>query len=172
MTQKSVRERLGSDICEPANALEAAQMPKQLSDSTRHFDISVESTNSVDYSSLIPLRDRLVGPDVPASSPSHRRSRSMLFTSCLVGGDFGRRHQRGHSLPAVFASRYLARQGAVASADINNARRAGDSATDCPVVAREFGRTYTTRPDDLRTDRGRGHHYHGPVAWNGVVKRH
>ena len=60
-------------------------MPKQPSDSTRHFDISVESTNSVDYSSLIPLRDRLVGPDVPASSPSHRRSRSMLFTSCLVG---------------------------------------------------------------------------------------
>ena len=60
-------------------------MPKQPSDSTRHFDISVESTNSVDYSSLIPLPDRLVGPDVPASSPSHRRSRSMLFTSCLVG---------------------------------------------------------------------------------------
>jgi hypothetical protein len=63
----------------------AAQMPKQLSDSTKHFDISVESTNPVDYSSLIPLPDRLVGPDVPASSPSHRRSRSMLFTSCLVG---------------------------------------------------------------------------------------
>src|SRR5262249_8834151 len=63
----------------------AAQMLKQLSDSTKHFDISVESTNSVDYSSLIPLPDRLVGPDVPASSPSHRRSRSMLFTSCLVG---------------------------------------------------------------------------------------
>ena len=63
----------------------AAQMPKQLSDSTKHFDISVESTNSVDYSSLIPLPDRLVGPDVPASSPSHRRSRSMLFKSCLVG---------------------------------------------------------------------------------------
>src|SRR5262249_19588448 len=60
------------------NALAAAQMPKQLSDSTKQ-------TNSVDYSSLIPLRDRLVGPDVPASSPSHRRSRSMLFTSCLVG---------------------------------------------------------------------------------------
>jgi hypothetical protein len=48
-------------------------------------DISAESTNSVDCSSLIPLRDRLAGPDVPASSPSHRRSRSMLFTSCLVG---------------------------------------------------------------------------------------
>jgi hypothetical protein len=60
-------------------------MPKQFSDSTKHSDISVESTNSVDYSSLIPLCDRLVGPDVPASSPSHRRSRSMLFTSCLVG---------------------------------------------------------------------------------------
>jgi len=50
-----------------------------------HSDISAESTNSVDCSSLIPLRDRLAGPDVPASSPSHRRSRSMLFTSCLVG---------------------------------------------------------------------------------------
>jgi len=76
--------RLGQ-VWEPANALAVAQMPKQLSDSTRYSDNSVESTNSVDYSSLIPLRDRLVGPDVPASSPSHRRSRSMLFTSCLVG---------------------------------------------------------------------------------------
>jgi hypothetical protein len=63
--------RLGQ-VWEPANALAAAQMPKQLSDSTRHSDNSVESTNSVDC-------------DVPASSPSHRRSRSMLFTSCLVG---------------------------------------------------------------------------------------
>jgi len=61
------------------------QMAKQFSDSTKHSDISAESTNSVDCSSLIPLRDRLAGPDVPASSPSHRRSRSMLFTSCLVG---------------------------------------------------------------------------------------
>jgi hypothetical protein len=58
---------------------------KQFSDSTKHSDISAESTNSVDCSSLIPLRDRLVGPDVPASSPLHCRSRSMLFTSCLVG---------------------------------------------------------------------------------------
>src|SRR6476660_1806709 len=61
------------------------EMAKQFSDSTKHSDISAESTNSVDCSSLIPLRDRLAGPDVPASSPSHRRSRSMLFTSCLVG---------------------------------------------------------------------------------------
>jgi hypothetical protein len=60
-------------------------MPKQLSGSTGHSDISVESTVSVDYSALIPLRDRLVDPDVPAASPSHRRSRSVLFTSCLVG---------------------------------------------------------------------------------------
>ena len=60
-------------------------MAKQLNDSTKHSDISAESTNSVDCSSLIPLRDRLVNPDVPAASPSHRRSRSMLFTSCLVG---------------------------------------------------------------------------------------
>src|SRR5262249_11441892 len=70
-------------VWEPVNALAAAQMPKQLSDSTKHSDISVESTNSVDYGSLI--RDRLVGPDVPASSASHRRSRTMFFTSCLVG---------------------------------------------------------------------------------------
>jgi hypothetical protein len=86
MTRKYVRKRLGSDkYGEAANALAAAQMPKQLGGSTRHSDISVESTNSVDYSSLIPLRDRLVDPDVAAASPSHRRSRSMLFTSCLVG---------------------------------------------------------------------------------------
>src|SRR5262249_22632178 len=39
----------------------------------------------VDYSSLIPLRDRLVDPDVSAASPSHHRSRSMLFGSFLVG---------------------------------------------------------------------------------------
>jgi len=76
--------RLGQ-VWEAAKALAAAQMPKQLSGSTRHSDISVETTNSVDYSSLIPLRDRLVDPDVPAASPSHRRSRSMLFTSCVVG---------------------------------------------------------------------------------------
>src|SRR5262249_47331020 len=80
MTQKSVRQ-----VWEPGNALAAAQMLNQLSDSTKHFDISVESTNSVDCRSLIPLRDRLVGPDVPASSASHRRSRTMFFTSCLVG---------------------------------------------------------------------------------------
>src|SRR2546428_3287631 len=68
-----------------ANALAAGQMPKQLSGSTRTSDISVESTNSVDYSSLIPLRNQVVNPDVLAASPSHRRSRSMLFMSCLVG---------------------------------------------------------------------------------------
>src|SRR5262249_25709408 len=61
------------------------QMAKQFSDSTKHSNISAESTNSVDCSSLIPLRDRLVGPDVPASSPSHGGSSSMLFRSCLVG---------------------------------------------------------------------------------------
>src|SRR5215831_3973952 len=60
-------------------------MPKQLSGSTRPSDISVESTNSVDYSSLNPLLDRLVDPDVSAASPSHRRSRSTLFRSCLAG---------------------------------------------------------------------------------------
>src|SRR5262249_37106038 len=69
---------------EAANALAAGQMPK-LSGSTRLSDISVESTNSVDYSSLIPLRDRLVDPDVSAASQSHRRSRSILFRSCLAG---------------------------------------------------------------------------------------
>ena len=37
------------------------QMAKQFSDSTKHSDISAESTNSVDCSSLIPLRDRLAG---------------------------------------------------------------------------------------------------------------
>jgi len=37
------------------------------------------------HCSLNPLRDRLVDPDVPAASPSHRRNRSMLFMSCLVG---------------------------------------------------------------------------------------
>jgi hypothetical protein len=68
-----------------SGALAAGQMPKQLSGSTRHSDISVESTNSVDYSSQIPLRNRGGDPDVPAASPSHRRSRSMLFMSCLVG---------------------------------------------------------------------------------------
>jgi hypothetical protein len=86
MTRKYVRERLGSDkYGEAANAPAAAQMPKQLGGSTRHSDISVESSNSVDYSSLIPLRDRLVDPDVAAASPSHRRSKSIFFTSCLVG---------------------------------------------------------------------------------------
>jgi hypothetical protein len=70
-----VRRAPLGQIWEAANALAAGQMPKQLSSSTRHSDISVELTNSVDYSSLIPLRDRLVDPDVSAASPSHRRSR-------------------------------------------------------------------------------------------------
>jgi hypothetical protein len=76
--------RLGQ-VWEAAIALATAQMPKQLSGSTRHSHISIESTNSVDYSSLNPLRDRLVDPDVSAASPSHRRSRSILFRSCLAG---------------------------------------------------------------------------------------
>jgi hypothetical protein len=79
-----VRRAPLGQIWEAANALAASQMPK-LSGSTRHSDISVESTNSVDYSSLNPLRDRLVDPDVSAASPSHRRSRSILFRSCLAG---------------------------------------------------------------------------------------
>ena len=80
-----VRRAPLGQVWEAANALVAGQMPKHLSGSTRHSDILVESTNSVDYSSLIPLRDRLVDPDVSAASPSHHRSRSMLFGSCLVG---------------------------------------------------------------------------------------
>ena len=50
-------------IWEATNALATGQMPEQLSGSTRRSDISVESTNSVDYSSLNPLRERLVDPD-------------------------------------------------------------------------------------------------------------
>jgi hypothetical protein len=76
--------RLGQ-AWEAANAPAAGQMPKQLSGSTRQSDISVESTNSVDYSSLNPLRERLVDPDISVASPSHRRSRSILFRSCLAG---------------------------------------------------------------------------------------
>ena len=146
MIRKSVCEGLRSDkYGKPRTRWRLDQMPKQLSGSTRHSDISVESTNSVDYRrgreygsqssaspdleeqkrhvstkldeyargaesacaramaeaerllreisvvapwthcSLNPLRDRLVDPDVPAASPSHRRNRSMLFMSCLVG---------------------------------------------------------------------------------------
>ena len=80
-----VLKALLGQIWEAANALAAGQMPKQLSGSTRPSDISVESTNSVDYSSLNPLLDRLVDPDVSAASPSHRRSRSIFFRSCLAG---------------------------------------------------------------------------------------
>src|SRR5215813_8793985 len=72
-------------VWETANALAAGRCPNNLAAEPGTLDISVESTNSVDYSSLIPLRDRLVDPDVPAASPSHRRNRSMLFMSCLVG---------------------------------------------------------------------------------------
>jgi hypothetical protein len=79
-----VRRAPLGQIWEAANALAASQIPK-LSGSTRHSDISVESTNSVDYSSLNPLRERLVDPDISAASPSHRRSRSILFRSCLAG---------------------------------------------------------------------------------------
>lgn len=64
--------RLGL-VWEAANALAAAQMPKQ-------------TANSIDYSSLIPLHNhRLVDPAIAPTSQPHRRTRSRLVaTLCLV----------------------------------------------------------------------------------------
>ena len=77
--------RLGQ-VWEAANALAAAQMPKQFSGGIKSCDISAKSANSIDFSSLIPLHNqRLVDPAIAAISPSHRRTRSRLVaTLCLV----------------------------------------------------------------------------------------
>src|SRR5262245_10912030 len=77
--------RLGQ-VWEAANALAAAQMPKQFSGSIKRSDISFQPANSIDYSSLIPLHShRLVVPAIAATPPSHRRTRSKLAaTLCLA----------------------------------------------------------------------------------------
>ena len=77
--------RLGQ-VWEAANALAAAQMPKQFSGGIKSCDISAKSANSIDFSSLIPLHNqRLVDPAIAPISPSHRRTRSRLVaTLCLV----------------------------------------------------------------------------------------
>jgi hypothetical protein len=172
MTRKSVRTARLGQVWEGANALAAVQMPKQLSGST---DISVESTNSVDYSSLILLRDRLVDPDVPAASPSHRRSRSMLFTSCLVGVILA----GGTSAVIAFRQFSLAdiwrdHVSSWAQLDRPTLTMRGEQAIPRLIVQSSRGHaggTYTTGPDNPRTGRGRGNHYHGLFAWNGSVNR-
>src|ERR1700716_2333365 len=77
--------RLGQ-VWEAANALAAAQMPKQFSGGIKSCDISAKSANSIDFNSLIPLHNqRLVDPAIAPISPSHRRIRSRLVaTLCLV----------------------------------------------------------------------------------------
>ena len=71
-----------AEVWEAANALAAAQMPKQLSGSTRPSDISFQSTNSVDHSSPIPLRHRrLVDAAIAPTSPSRWR---LVAGLCLI----------------------------------------------------------------------------------------
>src|SRR5262249_21669144 len=86
MIRKSVCEGLRSDkYGKHRTRWRLAQMPKPLSGSTGHSDILVESTNSADLQLADPFARPMVDPDVSAASPSHHRSRSMLFGSCLVG---------------------------------------------------------------------------------------
>jgi TPR repeat protein len=75
--------RLGQ-VWEAANKLAAAQVPKQLSGSTRRATISAGSTNSLgnDSPSSSSLHDRFVHPDAPP--PSHLRSRSKLVIICCL----------------------------------------------------------------------------------------
>ena len=71
-----------AEVWEAANALAAAQMPKQLSGSTRPSDISFKSTNSVDHSSPIPLRHRrLVDAAIAPTSPSRWQ---LVAGLCLI----------------------------------------------------------------------------------------
>ena len=71
-----------AEVWEAANALAAAQMPKQLSGSTRPSDISFESTNSVDHSFPISLRHRrLVDAAIAPTSPSRWR---LVAGLCLI----------------------------------------------------------------------------------------
>ena len=73
--------RLGQ-VWEAANKLAAAQVPKQLSGSTRRATISAGSTNSLGNGSPSSLHDRFVHPDAPP--PSHLRSRSKLVIICCL----------------------------------------------------------------------------------------
>ena len=71
-----------AEVWEAANALAAAQMPKQLGGSTRPSDISFESANSVADSSLIPLHHRrLVDVSIAPTSPSRWR---LVAGLCLI----------------------------------------------------------------------------------------
>ena len=75
--------RLGQ-VWEAANALAAAQVPKQFNGSIKRSDISVEPSNSIDCCSPIRLR-RLVEPAVSGTWPSRRLTRSKLVaTLCLI----------------------------------------------------------------------------------------
>ena len=59
-------------VWEAANALAAVQMPKQFSGDIKRCDISSESANSIDHSSLIPSHNhRLVEPAIAPISPAH-----------------------------------------------------------------------------------------------------
>jgi len=73
--------RLGQ-VWEAASKLAAAQVPKQLSGSTRRATISVGLTTSLGYGSPSSLHDRFVHPDAPP--PSHLRSRSKLGIICCL----------------------------------------------------------------------------------------
>jgi hypothetical protein len=71
-----------TEVWEAANALAAAQMPKQLGGSTKPSDISFESANSVADSSLIPLHHRrLVDVSIAPTSPSRWR---LVAGLCLI----------------------------------------------------------------------------------------
>src|SRR5262245_38721576 len=71
-----------TEVWEAANALAAAQMPKQLGGSTRRLDISFESANSVAHSLPIPLRHRrLVDVPIAPTSPSRWR---LVAGFCLI----------------------------------------------------------------------------------------
>ena len=77
-----------TEVWEAANALAAAQMPKQLSGTTGPSDISFES-NSVAHSLPIPLRHcRLVDVSIAPTSPSRWRlvARLCLIAVILTGG--------------------------------------------------------------------------------------
>ena len=146
--------RLGQ-VWEAASKLAAAQVPKQLSGSTRRATISVGLTTSLGYGSPSSLHDRFVHPDAPP--PSHLRSRSKLgIICCLVSvilaiaislvivfgefplGDIWHQPANNHSWTRL------------KSGDIGNARRAGDPTANRPVIARGGGGTRTARPSDPR----------------------
>ena len=162
-----------AEVWEAANALAAAQMPKQLSGSTRPSDISFESTNSVDHSSPIPLRHRrLVDAAIAPTSPSRWRlvAGLCLIAVILTGGTSAVIAFRQFPLADIWHD-HVSSWTESETAGFNNGKATGLSAAENRDITRDVRRTRTARLGNRGVGRGRGRDYHRRAGWNGYFNR-